>query len=231
MDFCSASRMMTLVNGEVIMRVGIVALLAFSVSTPSFAKYAVISQVKNAAETFEEYNVGDIVTLTGTPTPFLSFRGIVEEENGNKYVGLFNSNPYDRHIGYASFVTVGWHGGAGNDPNPKAGLDTKSTIFSIDVLSQNGGGIFNSGQDHLKGTPFAIIPAGGWHTVAFNQTDDDAAYRFNGPGLAPFKIDNIRYSAITTKIPEPASWMMMIAGFGLVGGAMRGRRLIPFEAR
>ena len=202
----------------------VVALLAAALATSANAKYAVISQIKNAVETFDEYNVGDVVSLVGAPTPFMSFRGIVEEENGNKYVELFNSNPNDHHIGYASFVTLGWHGGAGNDPNPKAGLDTKSTIFSIDVLSQNGGGIYNSGQDYLKGTPFAIIPAGGWHTVAFNQTDDDAAYRFNGPGVAPFKIDNIRYSAITSKIPEPASWAMMIAGFGAVGASMRRRR-------
>ena len=202
----------------------VVALLAAALATSANAKYAVISQIKNAVETFDEYKVGDVVSLVGAPTPFMRFRGIVEEENGNKYVELFNSNPNDHHIGYAPFWTLGWHGGAGNDPNPKAGLETKSTIYSLDVLSQNGGGIYTSGQDYMTGTPFAIIPAGGWHTVTFNQTNGDAAYRFNGPGVAPFKIDNIRYSAITSKNPEPASWMMMIAGFGAVGASMRRRR-------
>jgi hypothetical protein len=30
-------------------------------------------------------------------------------------------------------------------------------------------------------------------------------------------------------VPEPASWAMMLAGFGLVGGAMRGRRTVAFS--
>jgi len=206
-----------------------VALLAAALATQAEAKYAVISQIKNAVETFDEYNVGDVINLpdfVGAPTPFMSFHGVIEEENGNKYVELFNSDPGNRHVGYASFWTLGWHGGAGNDPNPKAGLETRSTIYSMDIKAENGGGIFASGQNYLTGTPFANIPAGGWHTVAFNQSLGDAAYRFNGPGIAPFKIDNIRYSATTIKLPEPASWMMMIAGFGLVGAAMRKRRPI-----
>jgi hypothetical protein len=28
---------------------------------------------------------------------------------------------------------------------------------------------------------------------------------------------------MTGSVPEPASWAMMIAGFGLIGGAMRRR--------
>jgi hypothetical protein len=39
-------------------------------------------------------------------------------------------------------------------------------------------------------------------------------------------IDNVRFGqrlAATPAVPEPASWAMMIAGFGLVGGAMRRR--------
>ncbi len=36
-------------------------------------------------------------------------------------------------------------------------------------------------------------------------------------------VDNITYGAVGGTIPEPASWAMMIAGFGLVGGALRRR--------
>ena len=28
----------------------------------------------------------------------------------------------------------------------------------------------------------------------------------------------------TPSVPEPASWAMMVGGFGVVGGALRGRR-------
>jgi len=39
-----------------------------------------------------------------------------------------------------------------------------------------------------------------------------------------FQFDNIRLSDVTGAVPEPATWAMMIGGFGLVGGAMRRRR-------
>jgi PEP-CTERM motif len=29
---------------------------------------------------------------------------------------------------------------------------------------------------------------------------------------------------VSVSVPEPASWALMISGFGLVGGAMRKRR-------
>jgi len=32
-----------------------------------------------------------------------------------------------------------------------------------------------------------------------------------------------RSATVTGAVPEPATWAMMIAGFGLVGGAMRRR--------
>ncbi len=48
---------------------------------------------------------------------------------------------------------------------------------------------------------------------------------FTTPGTG-FYIDDVSYSAsnATAAVPEPATWAMMIAGFGLVGGAMRRRK-------
>lgn len=37
-------------------------------------------------------------------------------------------------------------------------------------------------------------------------------------------VGNFRLNAIAAAIPEPATWAMMILGFGVVGGAMRSRR-------
>ena len=34
-------------------------------------------------------------------------------------------------------------------------------------------------------------------------------------------LDNVQMTSLSSAVPEPASWMMMIAGFGLVGLAMR----------
>ena len=52
--------------------------------------------------------------------------------------------------------------------------------------------------------------------VDFNPAGSD-------DGLA---IDNFRAEAITLgAVPEPSTWMMLIAGFGFIGAALRGRRV------
>jgi hypothetical protein len=38
------------------------------------------------------------------------------------------------------------------------------------------------------------------------------------------QFDNITLDDVTAAVPEPASWAMMLGGFGLVGGAMRQRK-------
>jgi hypothetical protein len=56
--------------------------------------------------------------------------------------------------------------------------------------------------------------------------DADAVY-VNVQGLS-FPVDHtftIELNGGSGAIPEPASWALMIAGFGLVGGALRRRRL------
>ncbi|RYY35001.1 MAG: PEP-CTERM sorting domain-containing protein [Sphingomonadales bacterium] len=36
-------------------------------------------------------------------------------------------------------------------------------------------------------------------------------------------IDNINFTQVTGAVPEPASWALMIGGFGIAGGALRRR--------
>ena len=71
---------------------------------------------------------------------------------------------------------------------------------------------------------------------------------FTGPGLSDYQIkasgsevfkalhltsniqfDMIKQNDITLApaVPEPATWMMMLFGFGLIGGAMRRRKTVP----
>ncbi len=40
-----------------------------------------------------------------------------------------------------------------------------------------------------------------------------------------FEVDNLATSAGLGTVPEPAAWGLMLAGFGLVGAAARGRRM------
>jgi hypothetical protein len=56
-------------------------------------------------------------------------------------------------------------------------------------------------------------------SLAFSKV---LALQTNNPGVADaFGIDDISYNGV---IPEPATWAMLIAGFGLVGAAARRRR-------
>ena len=47
-----------------------------------------------------------------------------------------------------------------------------------------------------------------------------AFYTDSADNIGPL-IDNVRLD-VTSAVPEPATWALMILGFGLVGGMMRG---------
>ncbi len=60
-----------------------------------------------------------------------------------------------------------------------------------------------------------------WLVAASLQTSNDRYYDNKKDG---FKLKDLKVQ-IVGQVPEPASWAMMIAGFGFVGGAMRRNRL------
>jgi hypothetical protein len=69
------------------------------------------------------------------------------------------------------------------------------------------------GADPFQSYTYTLTPhASGWMTLNFGTTSHDNV----GPIL-----DNVSASGA---VPEPASWALMLGGFGLVGGAMRSRR-------
>jgi hypothetical protein len=57
----------------------------------------------------------------------------------------------------------------------------------------------------------------------------DPVVRFTDPALASlYTIVGVPFDASApSAAPEPASWAMMVGGFGLIGSAMRRRRLRP----
>ncbi len=141
--------------------------------------------------------------------------------------------------------------GSTNDP----GLMVSTGIFSFAAFQQLSFFVQASGNQRIGSSDdlalgFRYIPANNEQTV-FTQTfagfDPFGNYgvtgSFNGAvnvrlliGSAPSDgagsdnigviIDNVVLS--TPTVPEPASWAMMIAGFGLVGGAMRRRTRVSF---
>lgn len=82
-------------------------------------------------------------------------------------------------------------------------------LYSYTTRTGSGGGLFN----------LDLVP--GLQTVTLNLTD---LTRFTIQTTAPgIQLDNVRFTPGASGVPEPASWALMISGFGLVGGALRGR--------
>jgi hypothetical protein len=69
------------------------------------------------------------------------------------------------------------------------------------------------------GTSFVIEPGEGLYGNIYNSQGFAGVW------------DLEHSSAILTGIPEPATWAMMIIGFGLIGGALRRRRTMIAAAK
>ena len=110
---------------------------------------------------------------------------------------------------------------------------TSTTLYGIDytlntlalISAPNGGQISTVGAlgfDVDADASFDITPAG----QAYLSTGFDF-YSVNlntGAATLLGRTDGLRNIAVAgSAVPEPATWAMMIAGFGLVGGAMRRR--------
>lgn len=82
---------------------------------------------------------------------------------------------------------------------------------------------------------FAQLNIGGT-TLGFTQYGGPDLFTLNGNtpvfNLGTFNLSSItsgaaqiRISAVTAAVPEPATWAMMIGGFGIVGASMRRRKV------
>ncbi len=86
------------------------------------------------------------------------------------------------------------------------------------------------GASTAYGDQFLTNGGAGVFVAAFDDTDTFTQVTFWGDGFgeALYAGGTIRYSAIGVGtlpgVPEPTTWAMMIAGFGLAGAALRRRR-------
>lgn len=65
----------------------------------------------------------------------------------------------------------------------------------------------------------------------FNNIANKTGASATGPGLTPLKSDiGTGFWYTEAAVPEPASWSMMIIGFGAVGFSLRQRRAMSFTA-
>lgn len=108
---------------------------------------------------------------------------------------------------YAGLTAGYYYLGIGNSGNEPVNLNNQ-LLFARDP---------NGGTTAVRG------PAGGVTPVALFDFDSNA-YDGNGAGAYRIVLTGVTTGPGTPGgVPEPASWAMMIAGFGVIGGSLRRR--------
>ena len=128
--------------------------------------------------------------------------------DATKYVGLQTGESFTLHSN-AGFTAFSFYMGSPDDYNH----------ITVDGQTFSGSA--------LMGIP--IIPADGnqsvGRTVTYHLGSVQHDVTFSSTGVA-FEFDNIAVAAV----PEPATWGLMIGGFGLAGASLRRRRAVAAAA-
>jgi hypothetical protein len=210
---------------------------ALCAATPAFADVVVLDfeGVGNVAAVNNFYNGGtDSLGNSGTNygIGFSSTSlGIIDADAGG--TGNFANEPSPSTVlfflsgGAATMnVAAGFTTGfsffyAGNSTQAGSvtvydGLNATGNILATLVLTPNGGNCAGdpNGSPFCRFDPFGVAFAGTAMSVDFGGVANQIAF------------DNITLGAAIPggAVPEPATWALMILGFGAIGGALRSRK-------
>jgi hypothetical protein len=127
--------------------------------------------------------------------------------------GVYNTAPASQHFGGSLITTP-------NAVNPSGVVGT--TTYSEVAHGLQGNGVYLStvvfGQgfeNHCCGGTFGPLESATFDGITYQNVNHLVTTNIPGGGIDANPNPNA--------VPEPASWALMIAGFGLVGGAMRRR--------
>jgi hypothetical protein len=136
-----------------------------------------------------------------------------------------SANPFNLDPGGAA-VSVNRRSAIVNVSRVGGGIFDLVSIDLADVFNGPVGGDIQFDFTDAGGTSsqlFSLDTFAGGQTAVFNRA---GLTSFTMQGLTTrnqqLQFDNLVYNlSVTGGVPEPATWAMMIAGFGFVGGAMR----------
>lgn len=128
--------------------------------------------------------------------------------SGPNHVELDSSgnSAMERAIDAGDYLLTFYYSARPNVPSVSNGIDVLVNGVSIFNVTGNGGGTTNWVQQSVA---FSLAAPGTLRFAAIGTSDSLGGY-----------LDNVNLAAV----PEPASWAMMIAGFGLLGGVLRRRQ-------
>jgi hypothetical protein len=147
------------------------------------------------------YSLTQSFTLASTATVTVSFQMFANDEAGVVIPGGrdFTSGPNQNA---EADILVG-----GANPFTNAPADIVSVLYG-------------PGADNLNGNPnpwtsysSTLTLGAGTYQIRFAETDNQFFFQQG--------VDNV---SVTTSVPEPAAWAMMLTGFGGLGALMRRRR-------
>ena len=153
------------------------------------------------------------------------FSGFTQTGNTG-LTGVFSS-PFVASGEFAAyFGPVGSTGGITQTLSTNAG---QSYLISFDLRNLNGGtpnfyNVLFGGVSLFSATNSAAFNYTNFSTTATAVgASTGLAFNFqHNPSL--FLLDNVSVTAVNGAVPEPATWAMMLVGFGAVGVSLRRRR-------
>jgi hypothetical protein len=129
------------------------------------------------------------------------------DRDTTKYLSVYNGAATLRGSDGYKNVSLFW--GSIDDYNALDLLDADGNVFDTVTYSTIGAG---SNGDQLASNTNRRVD------IASTQAIYGLQFRSTA---AAFEVDNIAFSGA---VPEPASWALMLGGFGMIGGALRSRR-------
>jgi hypothetical protein len=159
------------------------------------------------------YSLTQAFTLaSGTTSAILTFQMFAQNQNGTGFVdpGGLDYNLIPNQHARVDILTA----------SAGAFSAAPGDIVANLYLGDDGSGVqpYLSYSFNLLGLG---LSGGNSYQIRFGQVDNQFFFQQG--------VDNVSINA-TVGVPEPASWALMITGFGLVGGAMRRRTKVAYAA-